>query len=128
MAALRLEVYELVSCSSSFLVACIVDSNIKSTKQGINEMNTPTTLPMSSVSKLSSPVYYFALALGWSWSFWILAILLGVSFETPMGVVLGLIGLLGPMVAGIGSTYLTHGKEGRRDYWLRVIDVRRIGA
>jgi membrane protease YdiL (CAAX protease family) len=73
-------------------------------------------------------MYYFALALGWSWFFWILAILLGLSFETPMGVVLGLIGLLGPMVAGIGSTYLTHGKEGRRDYWLRVIDVRRIGA
>jgi membrane protease YdiL (CAAX protease family) len=82
----------------------------------------------SSKSTLTSLWSFFALALGWSWLFWILAILLGLSLETPVGVVLGLLGLLGPMIAGIVSTYLTHGKESRRDYWLRVIDVRRIRA
>ena len=30
------------------------------------------------------------------------------------------------MLAGIGLTYLTRGKDGRRDYWRRVIDIRRI--
>ena len=77
---------------------------------------------------MSSPWYFFGLALGWSWLFWIVAILLETGIETTLGVVLGLFGLLGPMVAGIASTYLTHGKEGRRDYWLRVIGLKRIGT
>ncbi len=48
--------------------------------------------------------------------------------KTTPGIVLALLGLLGPMVAGITSTYRTHGQEGRRDYWRRVIDPKRIGA
>jgi uncharacterized protein len=88
-------------------------------------MNTTAT---PSIARFSSPWYYFAIALGWSWLFWFVAILLGLSIESPAGLALGLLGLLGPMVAGIISTYLTQEKEGRRDYWLRVIDVRRIGA
>jgi membrane protease YdiL (CAAX protease family) len=88
-------------------------------------MSTPSN---SSDSTLSSPWAFFGLALGWSWPFWILAILLGISIKTTLGVVLGLLGLLGPMVAGITSTYLTRGKEGRRDYWLRFIDLKRIGT
>lgn len=71
---------------------------------------------------------FFGLALGWSWLFWISAILLGVSIETPVGLILALLGLLGPMVAGVTCTYLVHDKEGRRDYWQRIIDIRRIGA
>jgi membrane protease YdiL (CAAX protease family) len=79
-------------------------------------------------SRLSSPWAFFALALGWSWLFWIIVILLGISFETPMGLVLGLLGLLGPMVAGLTSIYVAHGKETRRDYWRRLVDVKRIGS
>jgi membrane protease YdiL (CAAX protease family) len=37
-----------------------------------------------------------------------------------------ILGLLGPMLGGIGFTYLTQGPEGRRDYWARIIDPRRI--
>jgi membrane protease YdiL (CAAX protease family) len=85
-------------------------------------------IPNALNSTLSSPWVFFGLAMGWSWLFWISAILLGVSIETPVGLILGLLGLLGPMVAGITSTYLVYGKEGRRDYWLRIIDVRRIGV
>lgn len=79
-------------------------------------------------SALSSPWSFFGLALGWSWLFWISAVLFGIGIETTLGVVLGLLGLIGPMVAGITSTYLTHGRQGRRDYWLRVIDLKRIGT
>jgi membrane protease YdiL (CAAX protease family) len=89
-------------------------------------MNMNTNLN-SSKSSLSNPWAFFGLALGWSWLFWILAILLGKSIETTAGAILGLLGLLGPMVAGITSTYLTRDKEGRRDYWLRFVDFKRIG-
>jgi hypothetical protein len=37
-----------------------------------------------------------------------------------------LLGVLGPMVTGIWFTYLTRDRAGRRDYWARVIDVKRI--
>jgi len=82
----------------------------------------------SSNSTLSSPWFFFGLPVGWSWLFWILAILFGIGIETTLCVVLGLLGLIGPMVAGITSTYLTHGRQGRCDYWLRVIDLKRIGT
>lgn len=79
-----------------------------------------------SKSRMSSPWFYFALAMGWSWVFWITDIALGLGVDSSLGLVLGLLGLVGPMVAGIASTYLSRGKEGRRDYWMRIIDPRRI--
>ena len=81
-----------------------------------------------SSSTLSSPWLFFVLVLGWSWLFWIPAAVLGISIRTAFGAVLGLFGLLGPMLGGIGFTYLTQGKEGRRDYWLRIIDLKRISV
>jgi membrane protease YdiL (CAAX protease family) len=39
-----------------------------------------------------------------------------------------LLGLFGPMVSGICCTYLTQGKEGRREYWSRIVDPTRIPA
>ncbi len=90
-------------------------------------MNTNSSNSIST-STLSSPWAFFGLALGWSWLFWITAILLDTGMETTLGVVLGLLGLLGPMVAGITGVYFTYGKEGRRDYWLRMIDPKRITA
>lgn len=82
----------------------------------------------SSTSNLSSPWIYFAATFAWTWSLWILALLLGLSMDTAAGFAMLLLGVLGPMVTGIGFTYLTYGQEGRRDYWRRVIDFRRIGA
>jgi membrane protease YdiL (CAAX protease family) len=78
-------------------------------------------------STLSSPWIFFAVTFGWTWLFWILAIALGLGSDTAPGIVLQLLGVIGPMVAGIAFTYLTRDKEGRRDYRLRVIDPRRIG-
>ena len=45
-----------------------------------------------------------------------------------MGRTLLILGLLGPMLCGIVFTYMTRGAEGRREYWNRVFDPRRIGA
>ncbi|WP_225317732.1 MULTISPECIES: CPBP family intramembrane glutamic endopeptidase [Haloferax] len=56
------------------------------------------------------------------------AIALGISFESATGLVLLLAGLAGPGIAGIGFTYLVYGEEGRRDFWRRLTDVSRIGV
>jgi membrane protease YdiL (CAAX protease family) len=87
-------------------------------------MNRTSTL---STSNLSSPWIYFAATFAWTWSVWILALVLGLSMDTAAGFLMLLLGVLGPMVTGIGFTYLTYGREGRRDYWRRVVGFRRIG-
>jgi membrane protease YdiL (CAAX protease family) len=79
-------------------------------------------------SRRSSPWLYFALAYGWSWLCWIPAALSGRSVQTFPVASLLYLGGLGPPLAAIVLTYLTQGREGRRDYWRRVVDFRRICA
>jgi membrane protease YdiL (CAAX protease family) len=81
--------------------------------------------PSSSI--FSNPWVFFGATFAWSWAFLGVAILLKISVETSLGFVLFLLGIIGPMVTGIGFTYLTKNRAGQRDYWLRVIDLRRIG-
>jgi membrane protease YdiL (CAAX protease family) len=77
-------------------------------------------------SKRSSLWFFFALVYGWSWLFWVPAVLSGLKFdEAPVPILIAL-GGIGPMVAGIALTYLTQDREGRRDYWRRVADFKRI--
>jgi CAAX protease family protein len=79
-------------------------------------------------SRFSSPWLYFIAVLGWTWFFWGWAILSGRGTDTTTGFLLAVLGLLGPMLGGIVFTYITEGKEGRRDYWSRIFDPRRISA
>ncbi|MFZ1040621.1 MAG: CPBP family intramembrane glutamic endopeptidase [Anaerolineales bacterium] len=79
-------------------------------------------------SVIASPWFFFIVTLAWSWFFWIPAAVLGISVQTRPGAILGLLGLLGPMLSGIILTYLTQDKEGQRDYWTRIIDLKRITA
>jgi CAAX protease family protein len=81
-----------------------------------------------SAASFSSPWVFFVLVLGWSWFFWIPTALLGQGPKSPITLAGFILGGLGPMVGGVCLTYLTTGKEGRRDYWLRVIDPGRIGT
>jgi len=76
--------------------------------------------------KLSSPWIFFIFALGWSWFFWILTIVFTSGLNNSFGIIGYAVGGLGPMLAGISLTYLTQGKEERRDYWIRIIDIKRI--
>jgi membrane protease YdiL (CAAX protease family) len=78
--------------------------------------------------KLKSPWVYFLATYAWTWLFWWAAVLLGVSMESGTGLIILFLGVIGPMVTGIGFTYLTRDQEGRRDYWRRVIDLKRITA
>jgi uncharacterized protein len=74
----------------------------------------------------SSPWIFFAMALSWSWLFWIPAILLCHSDHTVLITSLHYIGALGPMLSAIVLVYLTQDRKGQRDYWWRVIDFKRI--
>jgi uncharacterized protein len=85
--------------------------------------NLKTTRPA-----LASPWIYFVATYIWSGIFGGLAILMNLSMETAAGLILVLLAALGPMVMGIAFTYLTRDKEGRRDYWKRVISFKRIPA
>ncbi|MCZ7571546.1 MAG: CPBP family intramembrane metalloprotease [Ardenticatenaceae bacterium] len=78
-------------------------------------------------SRLSGPWAYFVLTLGWSWLFWIVAIVLSQPAGSLLTLLLIAMGGLGPAITGISLTYLTRGPAGRRDYWRRVIDFKRIG-
>jgi membrane protease YdiL (CAAX protease family) len=85
--------------------------------------NLKTTRPA-----LASPWIYFLATYIWSGIFGGLAVLMGLSMETAAGLILVLLAALGPMVTGIAFTYLTRDKEGRWDYWKRIIDFKRIPA
>lgn len=75
---------------------------------------------------LASPWTFFAFTFVWTWGFWGIAILTKSSMETGTGLLSLLLGVMGPMVGGISFTYLTRDQAGRREYWKRVIDFRRI--
>lgn len=78
--------------------------------------------------RLSIPWVFFVLVFCWTWCFWISAAVLRTSIETTLGRLMLFLGLLGPMLGGIGFTYLTQGKENRREYWSRIVDPKRIPA
>ena len=75
---------------------------------------------------LKNPWVYVLATFVWTWSFWGIGIVLGLNMEA--GMLLGLVGVTGPMLTGIGFTYLTKDKAGRRDYWKRIVDFKRISA
>lgn len=80
----------------------------------------------SSPSTLSSLWLFFILVFSWTWSFWVVAAVLGVSAQSTFGIALEVLGLLGPMVGGISFTYFTQSKECWLEYWSRIIDPKRI--
>jgi membrane protease YdiL (CAAX protease family) len=77
---------------------------------------------------LSNPYVYILATFAWTWLFWGVGIMQGISMESSGGFLILLVGVLGPMVTGIGFTYLTRSKTGRRDYWKRIVDFKRISA
>ena len=79
-------------------------------------------------SKWSGPWVYFAVAFGLTWLIEIVWSLLGISLETVSGQALLCLATSGPAIAAIGLIYLTLDRMGRHDYWLRIIDLRRISS
>lgn len=79
-------------------------------------------------AQLTKPWLFFMATYGWTWFFWGMAYLMGVSGETEgiLGPSLILLGLAGPMVMSMTSLYLNHSKEEQREYWKRIADFKRI--
>ena len=73
-------------------------------------------------------VAYFSFTVGWSWLFLLAAALCAPGTEPFVVTVLRVLSGVGPALAGIALIYLTKGRDGRRDYWRRAIDFRRIGG
>ncbi len=77
---------------------------------------------------LKNPWVYVLATFAWTWSFWGVGIMRGLGMESAEGGIIGLIGVTGPMITGIGFTYLTKDKADRSDYWKRIVDFKRIPA
>jgi uncharacterized protein len=75
----------------------------------------------------TSPWLFFAVTFAITWTCWLSAVVLGHHMNSAAGVLLLLLGLTGPGVAGIGFVYLAYDEAGRADFWSRVVGVRRIG-
>lgn len=78
--------------------------------------------------QLSRPWVFFVVTYTWTWIFFGVSYILGLSAESGnlLGVILVLCAISGPTIAGITLVDLTLTKEGQQDYWKRVFDFRRI--
>lgn len=68
---------------------------------------------------------YFAFALAWSTAFWAAAAL-GSGGADPPASLLFLIGGAGPCIAALFLTHVRESRAVQRDFWLRLVDVRRL--
>ena len=78
--------------------------------------------------QMSSPWVFFALTFAITWGFWLPAIALDLAFDNVLGLVLLLLGLLGPGLAGVVLMKLLYTESAQKDFWDRVTNVRRIGG
>ena len=67
---------------------------------------------------------FLAATYGLAWLIWLPGIL-WAGDEPPLWLIV--LGAFAPSTIGIVFTYLTQDRAGRRDFWRRVVDVRRIG-
>ena len=74
----------------------------------------------------SNPRRFFLLAVGFTWLFWVSIAVLDLEPFSMPGIVLFALGGIGPAVSGLVLIYTTASEEHVRDYWRRVVDVRRI--
>jgi len=79
------------------------------------------------LSRTKFPWLYLVLAYALAWLFWIPVALTGRDYQSsPLLLILVLIGVFGPGIAGILLTYLQGDQAQRRDFWRRMLDLRRI--
>lgn len=77
--------------------------------------------------ELSNPWVFFAITFAFTWTFWIPAIIFDLAFDNALGLLLLLVGLLGPGLTGVVLMKLLYTEEAQRNFWDRVTNIRRIG-
>lgn len=79
---------------------------------------------------LAQPWLFFAASYAWTWSFFSIALWLGISAETGglLGASLVLIALSGPAVMAVTFVKFALNQEGQSDYWKRIFDHKRISG
>jgi membrane protease YdiL (CAAX protease family) len=75
----------------------------------------------------SGSLRYFVLTLGWTFLFWGIAAVAGLSSMGVPGLLLLFLGGLGPALTAILLIW-REGDAARRDFWRRIVDFRRIGS
>ena len=73
-----------------------------------------------------SPWLFFGLTYGLSWLLWFPAALSGRNVTRPPWAIAYALGAAVPSIMGIILTYVSEDREGRRDFWRRTFDLRRI--
>src|SRR6056297_2934731 len=82
---------------------------------------------MSLLSRSATDLWgYFAFSHGWAWLWWSVNIVVGFDAFGFPGVVFTVLGGAGPMLGGIVMSRATYGREGWRDLWNRLTELRRI--
>lgn len=73
------------------------------------------------------PWPYLIIAYGWSWVIWIAVAFTRTDYQSsPALTALLLLGVFGPGIGGIFLTYRNTDRARRRDFWRRLLDLRRL--
>jgi membrane protease YdiL (CAAX protease family) len=82
---------------------------------------------MNEKERKKSPQWmFYALAFGISWLLWIPTAISGQDFQNTIWLIPMLLGGFGPSLAGIHLTWWQGDEQVRRDFWHRLIDIKRI--
>lgn len=73
-----------------------------------------------------SPWTYFAATFVWTWGLGAILVLAGGDSPPQLATALLVLAMIGPGVTGIVFTHLRKPRKGVRDYWKRVVDLRRV--
>ena len=77
-------------------------------------------------NRKNSPWLYLLLTYTWSWLFGFWAVWTEKPFDQPPVPILRILHGIGPLLVAMVLLYLTQSPKKQRDYWIRVIDVKRI--
>lgn len=80
------------------------------------------------MNRTPNPWLYFALVFGWSWLFWLAAILIDQDLSALPVRLLQYAGGIGPPLAALLLISRLHGPTGWQDLWRRVFQAGRIGG
>ena len=85
---------------------------------------------MKNIKIIRNPLTYLISTIAFSYFFWILAILAGgIVFKDTLTTILFVIGGISPLLFGIIFFYINNSeRERRKEFWIRIIDIKRIKA